>query len=102
MSKKIVVSLIFGGRSAEHEISLVSAAAIHKNLDRTRFGVKSIYITRQGLWRAVDAPSLDIRTLEAGRAFSFLPWGGRGKGPGVAAATSFSILPGPYGAARAT
>ena len=99
MSKKIVVSLIFGGRSAEHEISLVSAAAIHKNLDKTRFGVRSIYITRQGLWKAVEAPSPDIRTLEGGRASSFLPWEeqeivGRHE---VAADIYFPVLHGPYG-----
>ncbi len=97
MSKKIVVSLIFGGRSAEHEISLVSAAAIHKNLDKTRFGVRSIYITRQGLWKAVEGPSNDIGMLEAGRALSFLPWAGRDKGPELAADIYFPILHGPYG-----
>ena len=97
MSKKIKVALIFGGRSAEHEISLVSAAAIHKNLDKTRFGVRSIYITRQGLWKAVEAPSPDIRTLEGGRAFSFLPWAGRGQGPEFAADIYFPVLHGPYG-----
>jgi D-alanine-D-alanine ligase len=97
MSKKIKVALIFGGRSAEHEISLVSAAAIHKNLDKTRFGVRSIYITRQGLWKAVEAPSPDIRTLEGGRAFSFLPWAGRSQGAEFAADIYFPVLHGPYG-----
>jgi D-alanine-D-alanine ligase len=97
MSKKIEVALIFGGRSAEHEISLVSAAAIHKNLDRTRFGVRSIYITRQGLWKAVEAPSPDMGALEAGRAFSFLPWAGQDEGPELAADIYFPILHGPYG-----
>ena len=97
MSKKIEVALIFGGRSAEHEISLVSAAAIHKNLDKTRFGVRSIYITRQGLWKAVEAPSPDIKTLERGRAFSFLPWAGRDVGPELAADIYFPVLHGPYG-----
>ncbi|OGD21008.1 MAG: D-alanine--D-alanine ligase A [Candidatus Aminicenantes bacterium RBG_16_63_16] len=97
MSKKIEVALIFGGRSAEHEISLVSAAAIHKNLDKTRFGIRSIYITRQGLWKAVEAPSPDMRTLEGGRAFSFLPWTGWDKGPEFAADIYFPVLHGPYG-----
>jgi len=98
MSKKIVVSLIFGGRSAEHEISLVSAAAIHKNLDKTKFEVRSIYITRQGLWRAVDGPSDDIGMLETGRTFSFLPWEEREMGgQAVAADIYFPVLHGPFG-----
>jgi D-alanine-D-alanine ligase-like ATP-grasp enzyme len=40
MSKKIAVTLIFGGRSAEHEVSLISATAVHKNLDRRKFDVR--------------------------------------------------------------
>ena len=97
MSKKIVVSLIFGGRSAEHEISLVSAAAVYKNLDRSKFEVRSIYITRTGLWKAVKAPCLDITTLEGGRAFSFLPWAGREEGLELAADIHFPVLHGPFG-----
>lgn len=97
MSKKTVVSLIFGGRSAEHEISLVSAAAIHNNLNRSKFEVRPIYITRQGLWKAVKAPSLDIKALEAGRAFSFLPWAGRDERPELAADIYFPVLHGPFG-----
>ena len=98
MSKKIEVALIFGGRSAEHEISLVSAVAIHENLDKSKFEVRSIYITRQGLWKAVEAPSTDIRMLEAGRAFSFLPWEGRETGGHeVAGDIYFPVLHGPFG-----
>ena len=97
MSKKIEVALIFGGRSAEHEISLVSATAIYKNLDKAKFGVRSIYITRQGLWKAVEAPSPDTKALEGGRAFSFLPWAGRDVGPELAADIYFPVLHGPYG-----
>jgi len=97
MSKKIEVALIFGGRSAEHEISLISAAAIHHNLDRAKFEVKSIYITRAGLWKAVAGPSIDSKTLEAGREFSFLPWEGCGGCPDFAADIYFPVLHGPFG-----
>jgi D-alanine-D-alanine ligase len=97
MSKKIEVALIFGGRSAEHEVSLVSASAIYKNLDKTRFEVRSVYITRQGLWKVVEAPSTDIEALERGRAFSFLPWEGGAPGRELAADIYFPVLHGPYG-----
>ncbi len=97
MSKKIEVALIFGGRSAEHEISLISAAAIHKNLDQAKFEVRSIYITREGLWKSVEAPSTDIEALERGPAFPFLPWSGPGKGQALAADIYFPVLHGPYG-----
>jgi len=97
MSKKIEVALIFGGRSAEHEVSLVSASAIYQNLNKTRFEVRSVYITRQGLWKVVEAPSMDIDALERGRAFSFLPWEGGAPGRELAADIYFPVLHGPYG-----
>jgi D-alanine-D-alanine ligase len=97
MSKKIEVALIFGGRSAEHEISLVSASAIHKNLNKGRFEVRSVYITRQGRWKLVEAPLTDIAALERGQAFSFLPWRGGTPEPKLAADIYFPVLHGPYG-----
>jgi D-alanine-D-alanine ligase len=97
MSKKIGVGLIFGGRSAEHEISLISAAAVHKNLDPAKFTVRCLYITRQGLWKAVEAPSSDIQTLEAGPAFSFLPWQAGTRAEAPFADIYFPVLHGPFG-----
>jgi D-alanine-D-alanine ligase len=97
MSKKITVGLIFGGRSAEHEVSLVSATAIRKNLAPNKFEVRSIYITRTGLWKPVTAPSTDIRTLEEGPAFSFLPWETAGSAAGPFADIYFPVLHGPFG-----
>jgi len=54
MAKKINVAVIFGGRSGEHEVSLVSASAIIKNLDRTKYNLIPIGISKQGQWIAGD------------------------------------------------
>ena len=97
MSKKTVVGLIFGGRSAEHEVSLVSAGAVHKNLDRDKYEVRSIYIARDGRWKPVAAPSSDIRALEAGAAFSFLPWEPGAPLGGEPVDIYFPVLHGPFG-----
>jgi D-alanine-D-alanine ligase len=97
MSKKITVALIFGGRSAEHEISLVSARAIHQNLSRERFDVRSIYITRAGLWKPVEGPSTDIVSLESGPAHSFLPWRAASPVEEIRADIYFPVLHGPFG-----
>jgi D-alanine-D-alanine ligase len=97
MSKKIAVTLVFGGRSAEHEISLVSASAIHRNLDRGKFEVRSVYITRSGLWKSVKGPSTDIASLEQGPAYSFLPWAAGAPGGEGSADIYFPVLHGPYG-----
>lgn len=50
MRKKLNIGVIFGGRSGEHEVSLVSAAAIIKGLDRNKYSVTPIGITRAGRW----------------------------------------------------
>ncbi len=44
----IKVGLVFGGKSTEHEISIISARAIYKNLDRKKFDITLIGITREG------------------------------------------------------
>lgn len=50
MAKKIRVGIIFGGRSAEHEVSLVSAASVIAALDKERYEVLPIGITPEGRW----------------------------------------------------
>jgi D-alanine-D-alanine ligase len=48
--KKLRIGILFGGRSGEHEVSLLSAASILKAIDRTRYDVTPIGITKQGRW----------------------------------------------------
>jgi len=50
MKKKLRVGVLFGGRSGEHEVSLKSAASILKAIDRKKFQVVPIGITKAGLW----------------------------------------------------
>src|SRR5271167_4307281 len=65
MKKKHRVGVLFGGRSGEHEVSLLSAASILKAIDRDKFDVTPIGITKQGRWLAsADARGL----LEAGKS----------------------------------
>jgi D-alanine-D-alanine ligase len=46
----IRVAVLYGGRSSEHSISCLSAAGILRALDRSRFDVQAIGITRSGAW----------------------------------------------------
>ena len=48
--KRLRVGILFGGRSGEHEVSLNSAASILTALDRAKYEVVPIGITRQGRW----------------------------------------------------
>jgi D-alanine-D-alanine ligase len=59
MAKKLRVGVLFGGRSGEHEVSLLSAASILKAIDRKKFDVVPIGITKEGRWLgAADAHGL--------------------------------------------
>src|ERR1039458_5448768 len=50
MAKKLRVGILFGGRSGEHEVSLLSAASILKAIDRKKFEVVPIGINKAGHW----------------------------------------------------
>ena len=56
-SAAITVGLFFGGRSAEHEVSLRSAATLHAALLDAGFWVVPIGIARDGTWRYMPATS---------------------------------------------
>jgi D-alanine-D-alanine ligase len=59
MKRKLRVGILFGGRSGEHEVSLLSAASILKAIDRNKFDVTPIGITKEGRWlAAADAHGL--------------------------------------------
>ena len=50
MPKKIRVAVIFGGRSGEHEVSIRSAESVIQAIDRKKFDVLPIAITKEGKW----------------------------------------------------
>lgn len=96
-SGKIVVGLLFGGRSAEHEVSLRSAAAIYRNLDREKYRPVCLYINKKGDMRVVASPLLKAAALKSGRFRSLLPWQGGISTPGWKADIYFPVLHGPFG-----
>src|SRR5919106_1206995 len=51
----IRVLVLFGGRSAEHEVSCLSATHVLAAIDRDRYRVTMVGITRDGRWTLVDA-----------------------------------------------
>lgn len=54
MSKKIRVGILFGGKSAEHEISLLSAKNIIEAIDSKKYEAVLIGIDKKGQWRLYD------------------------------------------------
>jgi D-alanine-D-alanine ligase len=66
-SPRLRVGIFAGGRSAEHEVSISSAEAVLRAIDRTRFTPYLIYIDRDGRWHlpAGPAPELGDSSLAA-------------------------------------
>ncbi len=57
--KKLRIGILFGGRSGEHEVSLLSAASVLNAIDKDKYDVVPIGITKDGRWlTADDAQSL--------------------------------------------
>jgi len=99
------LALVFGGRSAEHEISLASARFVADMLDPARFDVIPVGITRDGSWRrpqSLEAALHDGIERSAGREVQLVV---DPKRPGLLSRDglfesidfAFPILHGPYG-----
>ena len=60
---KINVALIFGGKSGEHEVSLLSTASICKHINRDKYNVFTIGITKEGRWMFYDGNEENIKDV---------------------------------------
>ncbi|MDX1606201.1 MAG: D-alanine--D-alanine ligase family protein [Candidatus Competibacterales bacterium] len=75
-TRKIRVGVLFGGRSAEHEVSLMSARAVLAAIDRDRYEVVPIGVTRDGRWVLLQDPQLSREhpvALADGTEITLLP-----------------------------
>jgi D-alanine-D-alanine ligase len=50
LAKKLRVGILFGGRSGEHDVSLLSAASVIEAIDKSKFEVIPIGINKEGKW----------------------------------------------------
>jgi D-alanine-D-alanine ligase len=81
---RISIGLLFGGRSAEHEVSRASAANVLRALDPERYDVTLIGIARDGRWLLCDAGNgagtgaAALTIPDDGRQLALIP-GGRGR-----------------------
>ncbi len=70
MSARLRVGVIFGGRSGEHEVSLMSARSVLAALDPQRYEVVSVGITKDGRWFCGENV---LEALRAGKTEGLLP-----------------------------
>ncbi len=79
---KTNVAVFFGGRSVEHEISIISAVQAMGNMDREKYNVIPVYMSKQSVFYSGEALA-DIATFRAGKPetaadpVTFVPNGGR-------------------------
>jgi D-alanine-D-alanine ligase len=64
-NRKPRVGIIFGGRSGEHQISLLSARSIVAAIDRSRYDVTLVGIDTSGRWHVLDQPTFERLTAGA-------------------------------------
>ena len=112
MSQKTRVAILFGGKSAEHEISLISAQNIIGALDRTQYEPVLIGVDREGGWYlqkeedflALPDNPKEIELRDFSRPLAVVPGGGERQIINLYSAEPlkpvdvvFAILHGPFG-----
>ncbi|MBI2909096.1 MAG: D-alanine--D-alanine ligase [Chloroflexi bacterium] len=72
-AKKLRVGIIFGGRSGEHEVSVISARSLINAIDKSKYEVVPLGITKKGVWlspkqtgQIVNAEAREVATTDAG------------------------------------
>lgn len=64
-NRKPTIGVIFGGRTVEHDVSIVTGHQVMLNIDHNRYEVVPIYIDRQGRW-FTGTPLMDIKNYTSG------------------------------------
>ena len=73
MANPLRVGILFGGRSAEHEVSVVSAQGVMGSIDRERFQVVPLGVTRDGSWLTPEETQAALAAINAERLASLAP-----------------------------
>ncbi|TCO78743.1 D-alanine--D-alanine ligase [Marinisporobacter balticus] len=110
MNKRINVAVIFGGKSGEHEVSLMSATSVIKAIDKKKYNVLPLGITKEGSWMIYNGP---IEKIESGEwevaakkqleqnpnnnILSIMPLGGKKSKLAELVDVVFPVLHGPFG-----
>ena len=108
MKRKLRVAILCGGKSAEHEISLQSARNIFEAIDRKKYEVLLIGISKKGQWTLIETSRKgwpkSIPSIKANKSLALAP--GRKMGPLVRLSgreavgrvdAVFPVLHGPFG-----
>ena len=65
--EKIKLAVIFGGQSTEHNVSIVSGSSVLKNLNKEKYEIYPIYISKEGTWYHYNKNINEIYIFEIGK-----------------------------------
>jgi D-alanine-D-alanine ligase len=74
--KLLRVAVLFGGRSAEHEVSILSATNVVRAMGTSKYGVVPIFVTREGQWLLSGVENGVLMKPVKGTELSLVPGGG--------------------------
>jgi D-alanine-D-alanine ligase len=89
---KLRIAVLFGGRSAEHDVSVLSATNVMRALDPVRYDAVPIFITREGIWLLSSFKDGTLSRPASGIEVCLVP-GGRGRTIAILADGSTYDLP---------
>ncbi|MDR1247584.1 MAG: D-alanine--D-alanine ligase [Clostridiales Family XIII bacterium] len=98
------IGIIFGGKSAEHEISVLSAASVVGAIDRAKYDPVTIGVNKEGRWFLIEESFAGIKTPDDPRVKTLIPCGADDSRPAINLGElpalldfAFPVLHGPYG-----
>lgn len=77
-SDKLRIAVLFGGRSAEHDVSVLSATNVMGALDPAKYEAVAVFVTRQGQWLLSSFEDGELAKPAGGTEVCLVP-GGRGR-----------------------
>jgi D-alanine-D-alanine ligase len=75
---RLRIAVLFGGRSAEHEVSVLSATNVAHALDPAKYDAVPVFITRDGRWLLATYADGVLTAPSAGTEVCLMP-GGAGR-----------------------
>ncbi|MBO0905612.1 D-alanine--D-alanine ligase family protein [Jiella sonneratiae] len=89
---RLRIAVLFGGRSAEHEVSVRSAANVMAALDASRYDPVPVFVTKSGRWLLSRWQAKRLETPDTGTELCLVP-GGRGQALSISEGGTAGPLP---------
>lgn len=75
LQKRLRIALLFGGRSPEHDVSILSATNVMQALDQDKYEAVPVFVTREGQWLLSTYEQGQLTTPSSGTQICLLPAG---------------------------